>query len=518
LSRKEAKSRTQDRKLRSTGTKARARVGRMREPRADLEQQLEKYKRDLAEARQHLAEALEHQAATSEILRVISSSPTEVQPVLNAVGEHAARLCDANNAVIFRLESDLLRHVASYGGIPTTSHPSEGLPVNRDTVSGRAVCDHRTIHVHDLAVEDIEYPVGSKHAKRDGHRTTLATPLLREGVPVGAILIRRMEVRPFSEKQIALLETFANQAAIAIENARLFEAEQQRTRELSEALEQQTATAEILSVISNSLNDTQPVFDAIVHSGQKLLGGATMLLTLAEDDVINAAAIAAPDAARVDAIRDRWPVPLSREYMHGVAILDRRFVDIPDAENVPINLATGAATFLKTGYRAITIMPMIRGDAAIGALGVMRVAPGPLSDKQLALLRTFANQAVIAIENTRLLNELRESLQQQTATADVLKVISRSTFDLQSVLETLTESAAGLCDAYDALILLREDESLVFGAAQQDSPAFARILRGVDPHGITGREALAGLPILRKSELPELQRLNPPVVPENSIR
>ena len=156
---------------------------------AELERELETRTRELAEAREQLAEALEQQTATSEVLHVISNSPTELQSVLDAVGEYAARLCDANNAVIFRLEGDLLRQVASYGGIPTTSHPREGLPTNRDTVSGRAVCDCRTIHVHDLAAEDSEYPVGSQHAKRDGHRTTLATPLLREGTSIGAILI-----------------------------------------------------------------------------------------------------------------------------------------------------------------------------------------------------------------------------------------------------------------------------------------------------------------------------------------
>src|SRR5262245_25570835 len=176
----------------------------------ELEQKLEARTRELAEARGHLSEALEQQAATSEILRVISSSPTEPQRMLDAVGENAARLCDANNAVIFRLEGDLLRQVASYGGLPTTSHPAEGLPVNRGRVTGRAVFERQTIHVHDLAAEEDDFPEGSRDARRDGHRTTLATPLLRGGVPIGAILIRRMEVRPFSEKQIALLGTFAD--------------------------------------------------------------------------------------------------------------------------------------------------------------------------------------------------------------------------------------------------------------------------------------------------------------------
>ena len=235
LSRKGAKSRTDDRKLRLTGTKAKTLVARPRQPRADPEQQIKACRRDLGEARELLVEALKEQTATSEVLRIISSSPTEIQPVLDAVGKNAARLCDANNAVIFRLEDGFLRLVASYGGIPTTSRAREGIPADPDTVIGRAACDRRTIHVHDLAAEDSEYPVGSRDAKREGHRTTLATPLLRGGSAIGVILIRRMEVRPFYEKQIALLETFAAQAVIAIENVRLFEAEKQRTLALAHA-------------------------------------------------------------------------------------------------------------------------------------------------------------------------------------------------------------------------------------------------------------------------------------------
>jgi C4-dicarboxylate-specific signal transduction histidine kinase len=235
LSRKGAKSRRHVRKLRLTGTKAKTRVGRTRRRRADLERQLKACRREIAQARKHLVEAQEEQSATSEVLRMISTSPTEIQPVLDAVGEKAARLCGANNAVIFRLEGGLLRLVALYGEISATSHAREELPANRDTVIGRAACDRRTIHVHDLAAEDSEYPVGSRDAKREGHRTTLATPLLREGTPIGVILIRRMEVRPFHDKQIALLETFADQAVIAIENVRLFEAEKQRTLALAHA-------------------------------------------------------------------------------------------------------------------------------------------------------------------------------------------------------------------------------------------------------------------------------------------
>jgi GAF domain-containing protein len=213
-------------------TGAKARVGRARKTRADLEQQLKACRREIAHAREHLVEATKQQTATSEMLRIISSLP--IQSVLEAVAENAARLCDANNAEIFRLEDNLLRLAASYGEIPVVIHAYQVL-VNRDTVTGRAACDRRTIHVHDLAAEEDEYPVGSSNAKREGHRTTLATPLLRQGTPIGIILARRMEIRPFSDNQIALLETFADQAVIAIENVRLFEAEKQRTLALAHA-------------------------------------------------------------------------------------------------------------------------------------------------------------------------------------------------------------------------------------------------------------------------------------------
>ena len=214
-------------------TEAKARVGRARKTRADLERQLKACKREIANARERLIEATKQQTATSEMLRIISDSP--LQSVLDAVAEHAARLCDSNHAEIYRLENNLLRLVAAYGDIPVHSQAREGFPVNRDRVIGRTICDRRSVHVHDLAAEDSEYPSGSSDAKRLGHRTTLGTPLLRERTPIGGILFRRWEVRPFSDNQIALLESFADQAAIAIENVRLFEAEKQRTLALAQA-------------------------------------------------------------------------------------------------------------------------------------------------------------------------------------------------------------------------------------------------------------------------------------------
>jgi PAS domain S-box-containing protein len=277
LSRKRGESQTRGRKLRVA--EAKGRLGRARKTRADLEQELKACRRELVHTRERLAEATIQQTATSEMLRLISNSP--IQSVLDAVAENASRLSGASNAEIFRMEGNLLRLAASYGEIPVVIYAYQGVPVNRDTVTGRAACDRRSIHVYDLAAEEGEYPVGSSNAKREGHRTTLGTPLLREGTTIGIILVRRREVRPFSNEQIALIESFADQAVIAIENARLFEAEKQRTLALAKAEEKSRESElklrEIIETMPSMLWSTAPDGEP-THVNQRVLDYAGMRL------------------------------------------------------------------------------------------------------------------------------------------------------------------------------------------------------------------------------------------------
>jgi GAF domain-containing protein len=443
---------------------------------------------ELRQRTDDLSEALEQQTATSEVLKVISGSPTDIQPVLDAVAENAARLCEANNAVIFRLEGSLLRHVAFYGQIPTTSHPVEGLPVSRDVVTGRAVFDRRTIHVHDLSAEDREYPKGSLHAKADGHRTTLATPLLREGRPVGAILIRRMEVRPFSPKQIELVTTFADQAAIAIENVRLF-------NELRESLQQQTATADVLRVISSSQGDLELVFNAMLENAVRICEAKFGAMhRFVGEEFRSVAHLNLPQPLE-EFLRKRGQakaIPGSdmdnlcktKQVVHTIDMLA---VPVPSP---PAKLA---------GARTQLAVPMLLEDELVGAIVIYRQEVRPFSDKQIELVKNFAAQAVIAIENTRLLNELRqrtddltESLEQQTATADVLKVISSSPGDLGPVFSTMLENATRICEAQFGTIYRSEGNAVRCVGMHNAPRAFAeeRLRNPVirpDPATVFGR-------------------------------
>src|SRR5262245_8697989 len=241
----------------------------------------------------------------------------------------------------------------------------------------------------------------------------------------------------------------------------------QLARERDEALHQQAATAEILKLIRSSPADTQPVFEAIVQSGLKLFPGAAMAIALPDGDKLRATAFAASDPDHAKLWRSQFPVPLTREYMHSAAFLDRKIVDIPDGRRPPPELAVGAKNFLPTGYRALTIVPLMRGRTAIGTISVVRLAPGKLSNKQVAALRTYADQAVIAIENTRLVNELRqrtddlsESLEQQTATSEILKVISGTPGELEPVFQAILENATRICEAQFGTLYRSESDGV----------------------------------------------------------
>ena len=387
---------------------------------------------------QELKEALEQQTATSEILGVIASSPTDIQPVLDVVAENAARVCGANDAVIRLVEGNMLRSVAHHGSLPQ-SRPAESEPLDGGWIPARAVIERQTIHIHDITAVENEFPESTARAKRAGVRTMLTTPLLREGIAIGVIHIRRTEVRPFSDTQIKLLETFADQAVIAIENVRLFKELQERNAELREALERQTATAEVLGIISRSPTDVQPVLDAIVESAARVCGIDDVVLRLHEGNAMVARAhfgsIPIGRVRSIDEPQVRW----IRE--HGTLHIPdvRAQNDFPTMDSV-----TGARTFL--------LVPLRQQGELVGVLGARRMEVRPFTPAQIKLLETFADQAVIALENVRLFQELKESLEQQTATSEILGVIASSPTDIQPVLDVVAENAARLCDATDAVI------------------------------------------------------------------
>src|SRR5262245_6555945 len=385
-----------------------------------------------------LRESLQQQTATADVLKVISGSTFDLQVVLDTLTESAARLCNAYDAVILLREGAVLVFGAHYGPIPMGAEI--GWPVSRGNVVGRSVVDCKTVHVHDVTSESDEFPEGQATARRIGVRTLLSVPLLREKEVIGTLLLRRTEMRPFTQKQIELAETFADQAVIAIENVRLFDEVQARTRDLSEALEQQTATSEVLQVISSSPGELEPVFQTILEDATRICAAHFGVLWRLEDGAARIVSnFGIPPAFA--AFLERGPQrPGSLNPMNRV-IKTRQTVHVADyrADQAYIERDPLAVAGVElAGVRTLLVVPMIKDEELIGAIGIFHQEVRPFTDKQIALVSNFAAQAVIAIENTRLLNELRqrtddlsESLEQQTATSEVLGVISSSPGELE---------------------------------------------------------------------------------------
>ena len=423
-----------------------------------------------------LSEALEQQTATSEVLKVVSQSGAELAPVLDKLVATAARICLADSGFIFRLQDGLCRMVASFGVPQEYKDFQVRNPIvpDRGTLAGRTVLTRNTVHIEDASA-DSEYT--RIEAIRLGHqRTMLGVPLVGESALIGVLTLARSWVEPFTDKQIALVQNFASQAVIAIENARLLRELRERTTELTESLEQQTATSEVLQVISSSPGELEPVFQAMLANATRLCDASYGAMWLSEGDLFRNAAFYGPLPA---AYMEQWQsatvsvtAPLGRvaQSRKPLQIADLR-QDQTYHDGHPLTLTAVHIANIHT----MAIVPMLKGDEFVGVIAIYRKEVRPFTDKQIELVQNFANQSVIAIEKARLLEELRQSLQQQTATSEVLRVISSSPGELEPVFEIMLQKAVRLCDAKFGILYLSEGNGFRTVAMHNVPPSLVQL-------------------------------------------
>jgi len=448
----------------------------------ELEQKLEARTRELAEAREQLAESLEQQSATSGVLQVISSSPGELQPVFEAMLANAIRLCQAKFGNLLVREGDAFR-IAALHGAPTAyaerwrREPTVDLRDIPHTPLARVAGTKAVVHISDLAEEpayiERRHPRIVALVESAGARTFLFVPMLKERELVGVIGIYRQEVRPFTDKQIELVTNFARQAVIAIENTRLLNELRQRTDDLSESLEQQTATSEVLGVICGSPGELQPVFDAMLAKATRLCEARFASLLLSEGDQFRRVSLHNAPPALVEHWRRTPIVHPHPESTVGCAALTKQVAHVVDIKKTRAYLERdplAVAGVELAGYRTVLAVPMLKEEELIGVIVIYRQEVRPFTDKQIELVKNFAAQAVIAIENARLLDELRESLQQQTATSEVLQVISSSPGELEPVFQAMLENATRLCEAKFGSLYLRKEDAFRAVAMHGPSP------------------------------------------------
>jgi signal transduction histidine kinase/HAMP domain-containing protein len=393
-----------------------------------------------------LQESLEYQTATSDVLGVISRSPSELQPVLDAIARTARRLCQADRVLIWRLNEDGMYRTAARDGIlaPEFEKLLDPIMPGRGSIVGRVALDRRAVHIDDIQA-DAEYRV-LKGAANDPRRTMLGVPLLSDGTVIGVIVPSRTEARPFTKRQIDLVSTFADQAVIAINNVGLFDEVRARNRELSEALEQQTATSTILRAIAASPTDIQPVLDTVAESAARLCEAYDAAILLADGDALALRAHHGP--IPIDFIK--WPA--GRDWVTGRAFVDRKPVHVRDLIAVEDEFPAGHAMATRMGHRTILAVPLLREDMAIGALVIRRTEVREFTPKQIDLLTTFADQAVIAIENVRLFEEVQARTSELARSVGELKALGEvsqavnSTLDLKTVLETIVAKAVQLSE------------------------------------------------------------------------